>query len=177
VALFGRGPEIGVLAALIDGVRTGGGAVLVRGAPGIGKSALLAEAAVRASAAGCTVVHVLGDQAGTGVPYAGLAQLAHSFGITPGALAEPHRSALATALDWREATVPDVFLVGLATLNLVVESAARVPVLLIADDLQWLDDPTASVLAFMAGPPSPSCRRTPGPYCCSSRRRRPTTRR
>ena len=150
MALFGRGPEIDVLAALIDGVRTGGGAVLVHGAPGIGKSALLAEAAVRASAAGCTVVRVPGEQAGTGVPYAGLVQLAHSLGATPDTLAEPQRSALATALGWREATVPDVFLVGLATLNLVVESAARAPVLLIADDLQWLDDPTISVLAFMA---------------------------
>ena len=150
MALFGRGPEIDVLAALIAGVRTGGGAVLVRGAPGIGKSALLAEAAVRASAAGCTVVRVPGEQAGTGVPYAGLVQLAHSLGATPDTLAEPQRSALATALGWREATVPDVFLVGLATLNLVVESAARAPVLLIADDLQWLDDPTISVLAFMA---------------------------
>lgn len=150
MALFGRGPEIGVLAALIDGVRAGGGAVLVRGAPGIGKSALLAEAAVRASAVGCTVVHVLGDQAGTSVPYAGLAQLAHSFGTTPGTLAEPQRSALATALDWREAPVPDVFIVGLAVLNLVAESAARAPVLLIADDVQWLDDPTITVLAFMA---------------------------
>jgi DNA-binding CsgD family transcriptional regulator len=32
----------------------------------------------------------------------------------------------------------------------VVEAAARAPVLLVADDLQWLDDPTISLLAFMA---------------------------
>ena len=54
------------------------------------------------------------------------------------------------ALDAEVAAVPDVFLVGLATLNLVVEAAARAPVLLVADDMQWLDDPTISVLAFMA---------------------------
>src|SRR5581483_5046034 len=54
VALFGRAAQTDVLAALIDGVHGGGGggAVLVRGAPGIGKSALLASAEARASAAG-----------------------------------------------------------------------------------------------------------------------------
>ena len=80
MALFGRGPQIDALAALIDGIRTGGGAVLVRGAPGIGKSALLAEAADRAAATGCTVVLVPGDQAAAGVPYAGLQQFVHSLG-------------------------------------------------------------------------------------------------
>ena len=121
----------------------------MRGAPGIGKSALLAEAADRAAAGGCTVVRVPGDQAGSGVPYAGLQQFAHSLGAALDTLAEPQRSALAAALGQGEATVPDVFLVALATLNLVVESAARAPVVLIADDAQWLDDPTISVLAFM----------------------------
>ncbi len=150
MALFGRGPQTGVLAALIDGARTGGGAVLVQGAPGIGKSALLADAADRASAAGFNVVHVLAEQAGSDVPYAGLQQLAHSLGANPDLLAEPQRNAMASALGGGEATVPDVFLVGLATLNLVVEAAVRAPLLLVADDVQWLDEPTISVLAFMA---------------------------
>jgi DNA-binding CsgD family transcriptional regulator len=139
-----------VLAALIDGVRTSGGAVLVRGAPGIGKSALLADAATRASAEGFTVARVLGEQAGSDTPYAGLQQLVQSLGAKPDLLAEPQRSALATALGVGEATVPDVFLVGLATLNLVVEAAVRAPVLLVVDDVQWLDEPTISILAFMA---------------------------
>jgi DNA-binding CsgD family transcriptional regulator len=150
VALFGRGPQADVLAALVDGARGGtGGAALVRGAPGIGKSALLASAEARASAAGFTVVRVLGEPAGRDAPYAGLQQFAHSLGVGHDALAGPQRSALAMALGAGEATVPDVFLVGLATLNLVVEAAARAPVLLVADDLQWIDDPTISILAFM----------------------------
>jgi len=73
VALFGRGPQTDVLTALIDGARVGrGGAVLVRGAAGIGKSALLASGETRASAAGFTVVSVFGEPAGSDVPYAGL---------------------------------------------------------------------------------------------------------
>jgi len=150
VALFGRGPQGDMLDALIDGIRgTGGRTVLVLGAPGIGKSALLAHAVTHASAAGFTIVRLFGEPARSDVPYAGLQQLAHSLGGNPDALAEPQRSALAMALGTGEATVPDVFLVGLATLNLVAEAAARAPVLLVADDIQWLDDPTLSLLAFM----------------------------
>jgi DNA-binding CsgD family transcriptional regulator len=151
VALFGRDPQTDVLAGLIDSARAGaGGAVLLRGAPGIGKSALLADAATRASAAGFTVARAFGEQAGSDVPYAGLQQFVHCLGMRPDMLAEPQRSALAGALGRGEATVPDVFLVGLATLNLVAEAAAQAPVLLVVDDVQWLDDPTISVLAFMA---------------------------
>jgi len=150
VALFGRAPQTDVLNELIDGVHGGGGAVLVRGAPGIGKSALLASAETRASAAGFTVIRVLGEPAGSDVPYAGLQQLVHSLGARLDVLAEPQRSALAMALEAGGATVPDVNLVGLATLNLLVEAAARAPVLLVADDIQWLDEPTISILAFMA---------------------------
>jgi DNA-binding CsgD family transcriptional regulator len=151
VALFGRGPQTDALARLINAARGGaGGAALVRGAPGIGKSALLASAETSASALGFTVVRVFGEPAGNDVPYAGLQQFARSLGVTLDALAEPQRSALVTALGAGEAIVPDVFLVGLAVLNLVVEAAARAPVLLVADDIQWLDNPTASLLTFMA---------------------------
>jgi DNA-binding CsgD family transcriptional regulator len=151
VALFGRSSQTDVLAALIDGVGDGeGGAVLVRGAPGIGKSALLASAEARAAAAGFTIVRMLGEPNGSDVPYAGLQQLAASLGARLDVLAEPQRSALASALGTGEATVPDVNLVGLAILNLVAEAAARAPVLVVADDVQWLDDPTRRILAFMA---------------------------
>jgi DNA-binding NarL/FixJ family response regulator len=136
---------------MLDGARSGGGgAVLLRGAPGIGKSALLASAQTRASAAGFTVARVFGEPARSDVPYAGLQQFAYSLGVKADVLAGPQRSALARALEAGDATVPDVFLVGLATLNLVVEAAARAPVLLVADDIHWLDEPTISILAFIA---------------------------
>ena len=99
VALFGRGSQTDVLAGLIDSARAcAGGAVLVRGAPGIGKSALLADAATRASAAGFTVARAFGEQAGSDVPYGGLQQFVHSLGIKLDMLAEPQRSALALSL-------------------------------------------------------------------------------
>jgi len=152
VALFGRVPQTEVLTGLIDRVHGGGGggAVLVRGAPGIGKSALLASAETRASAAGFAVVRVLGEPAGSEMPYAGLQQLAHWLGARLDVLTQLQRAALAMALEAGESTVPDVNLVGLATLNVVAEAAVRAPVLLVADDIQWLDEPTITILAFMA---------------------------
>ncbi len=61
------------------------------------------------------------------------------------------RAALHAAFGLSDETmVPDIFLVGLATLSLLTASAARKPVLLLADDIQWLDQPSCEVLAFVA---------------------------
>ncbi len=49
-----------------------------------------------------------------------------------------------------EPAAPDVFLVALATLSLLSESATRKPILLLADDVQWLDQETYEVLAFIS---------------------------
>ena len=46
--------------------------------------------------------------------------------------------------------VPDLFLIGLGVLGLVGDAAADSPVLLVAEDAQWLDRPTRDVLAFVA---------------------------
>ncbi|MDQ0595816.1 hypothetical protein QF037_000161 [Streptomyces canus] len=54
------------------------------------------------------------------------------------------------ALGHAETGVPDVFLVGLAVLNLLADAAAAAPVLVLVDDAQWLDDASASILAFVA---------------------------
>ncbi len=45
---------------------------------------------------------------------------------------------------------PDIFLVALATLSLLSERATREPLLLVADDAQWLDQATFEVLAFVS---------------------------
>src|SRR5260370_10280479 len=46
--------------------------------------------------------------------------------------------------------VPDLFRIALGSLEILSEAAASSPLLLIADDAQWLDRPTAAVLAFLA---------------------------
>jgi DNA-binding CsgD family transcriptional regulator len=150
VELVGRGEQLALLRRMLAEAGSRGSAVLVRGAPGIGKSALLAEAAASAEGLGFRVLRAVGVEAESDIPYAGLQQLLRPLGAAIADLAAPQRSALQAALGQDEAEVPDVFLVGLATLDLVADAAATAPVLVLADDAQWLDDATVSTLAFMA---------------------------
>ena len=48
------------------------------------------------------------------------------------------------------APAPDLFLIALAALDLLAGAAARAPLLLIADDAQWLARSTGDVLACVA---------------------------
>ncbi|MDT7578052.1 MAG: hypothetical protein QOH17_4385, partial [Pseudonocardiales bacterium] len=65
-------------------------------------------------------------------------------------LPAPQRDALATAFGLHHGTAPDRFLVGLAVLNLLSEAAESEPLLLVADDVQWLDQASVQALAFVA---------------------------
>jgi AAA ATPase-like protein len=139
-----------LLRRLLAQPRNHGGAVLVRGAPGIGKTALLAETAALAEGLGYRVLRTSGVEAESDIPYAGLQLVLRPLAAGATELAAPHQQALDTALGHAEAGVADVFLVGLAVLNLLADAAAVAPVLVLVDDAQWLDDATASVLAFVA---------------------------
>lgn len=77
--LFGRGEELTALDALVDGLPKSGGALMVRGAPGIGKSALLSRAERRAKRSGLTVLTASGVEAETHLPFAGLYQLTRTM--------------------------------------------------------------------------------------------------
>src|ERR1700691_5066557 len=147
--LTGRRGERGVLDQLINAVRAGGSRVLVvRGEPGVGKSALLDYLAGRA--AGCQVVRAAGVESEMELAFAGLHQvlapvLDHLEGL-PG----PQREALRTAVGLSGGPVPDRFLVGLAVLGLVSEVAAGRPLICVVDDEQWLDRASVQALGFVA---------------------------
>ncbi|MEU6201259.1 AAA family ATPase [Streptomyces sp. NPDC047061] len=148
--LIGRSDQLDLLRRLLAEPRGHGSAVLFRGAPGIGKTALLTETAALAEGLGYRVLSTSGVEAESDIPYAGLQLVLRPLGAAAAQLAAPHRQALDTALGHAGAGVPDVFLVGLAVLNLLADAAAVAPVLVLADDVQWLDDATAGVLAFVA---------------------------
>jgi DNA-binding CsgD family transcriptional regulator len=148
--ILGRDQEMRMLGGLLESVRTGGGAAVLRGEPGIGKSALLAEMSLVAAAEGLLVLTTAGVQSETRVAFAGLHQLLRPVLGHVDRLAEPQRRALRAALGETAGDVPDLFLTALATLNLVTESADQRPVLLVVDDAHWLDPPSAEVLAFVA---------------------------
>jgi DNA-binding NarL/FixJ family response regulator len=158
MSLLGRELEKKQLAELIDGVRHRGGAMVVRGEAGIGKSALLAEVGALTATSSMRVLTTVGVESEEHLPYAGLHQLLHPVRTGIDALPGPQRDALRAALgladefagELADDLVPGVYLVGLAVLNLLGEAAADSPLVLIAEDAHWLDRSSADVLAFVA---------------------------
>ncbi|GII34304.1 ATP-binding protein [Planotetraspora mira] len=150
IRLFGREREVAKLAGLVDRVHERGDALVVRGAPGIGKSALLAVATERAEARDLLVSTASGVQSETHLPFAGLHQLLRPMLGAADQLPTRQREALLGAFGMAEVGDPEPFLVALAVLNLLGDAATRRPLLIVVDDVQWLDGPTTEVLGFVA---------------------------
>ncbi len=111
--LRGRGAELSVLAGLVAAVRVGQSRVLVvRGEPGVGKTALLDELAGQAQ--GCRVVRTAGVQAEVEFAFAGLHQLLAPMLDHLDKLPVPQQEALRTVFGLSEGPAPDRFLVALA---------------------------------------------------------------
>lgn len=150
--IFGRERELSHLGSLVDGLTERGAALLVRGEPGVGKSALLEVAGRRAEAAGMGLLRATGLQAEARLPFAALHQLLVPVLDGADRLPARQRLALLTAFGMAEdaAEVPDRFLIALAVLELLSGAAERSPLLVVVDDAQWLDQSTADVLGFVA---------------------------
>jgi DNA-binding CsgD family transcriptional regulator len=148
--LVGRDAELAQLDKALAEATEHGGALLVTGAAGIGKTSLLDVAASDARSRGYKVLTVTGLESEADLPFAGLHQLLQPVLPSAGALPGPQKNALLTALGMRAGAPPEVFLVGLATLSLIDEVADERPLVVVADDFQWLDGATSSVLSFVA---------------------------
>jgi DNA-binding CsgD family transcriptional regulator/tetratricopeptide (TPR) repeat protein len=121
---------------------------MLRGAAGVGKTALL-EYAI-ASAPTLRVIRVAGIESEMELAFAGLHQLCAPILDRLERVPEPQRAALETTFALSPGAVPDRFLVGLAVLSLLSEAAQEQPLLCIIDDAQWLDRASAAALAFVA---------------------------
>jgi hypothetical protein len=146
---LGRGTECAALLRLLQRARAGQSGVLVlRGEPGIGKSALL-DYTVRA-AVGFTITRAGGVQSEIEVAFAALHQVCLPFMDRVDQLPEPQRDAVRIALGLSSGGAPNRLLVGLAILNLLSDAARGRPLLCVIDDAQWLDRGSAQALAFVA---------------------------
>jgi DNA-binding CsgD family transcriptional regulator len=147
--LLGRWSESEALDRLLGAVRAGQSrALVVRGDPGAGKTALLDYLVEHAS--GCRVARVAGVQSEMELAFAGVHQLLAPMLDHLERLPGPQRAALATAFGLSPGSAPDRFLVGLAVLSLLSEVADERPLVCVVDDEQWLDRASAQVLAFVA---------------------------
>jgi DNA-binding CsgD family transcriptional regulator len=148
-SLTGRDAQRRELDQLVTAVASGQSRALVlRGEPGIGKSALLEYLAARA--AGCRVERATGVESELELAFAGLHQLCAPMLGHLDSVPAPQRDALQIALGLSAGSAPDRFHVGLAVLSLLSDVAEEKPLLCVVDDAQWLDQASAQVLAFAA---------------------------
>src|SRR5690625_1322561 len=149
VGLRGRDAERAQLRQLLARTRGGDGqALILRGEPGIGKTALLDDLAEAAT--GFRVIGTAGVESDVELAFAGLQQLCSPVMDRAGELPEPQHDALRVAFGLSSGPAPDRFLVGLAVLGRLAAAAAERPVLCVIDDAQWLDRLSAQTLGFVA---------------------------
>jgi hypothetical protein len=149
VRLLGRDAECADIDRLLDDARAGAGAALVvRGEPGIGKSALLDYA--RRRAASMTLLSAAGVQAESDLAFAGLHGLLRPVLAQLRQLPQPQSAALAGALGLAPSRQADRLLISAAVLGLLAAAAEDGPVLCVVDDAHWMDRPSADALVFAA---------------------------
>ena len=151
VELVDRRTETRVLNEILDAVRSGQSRALVlRGEPGVGKTALLDSVVGLATAADFRVLRAVGVQAEMELAFAGLHQLLAPVLDRSAALPEPQREALRTVFGVTAGAAPDRFFIALAVLSLLSAVAEAEPLICVVDDEQWLDTASVQALAFVA---------------------------
>jgi DNA-binding CsgD family transcriptional regulator len=146
--LLGRASECASLDQILADARTGVSRVIVlRGEPGVGKTALLDY--VFDAADGFEVVRISGVESEMHFSFAGLHALFFRYLDELHALPRPQRAALESAFGIVVSAPPDRFLVALGVLTLLDKIAQARPVCCVVDDAQWLDSESLDALAFV----------------------------
>ncbi|WP_351235906.1 AAA family ATPase [Streptomyces sp. NPDC002133] len=149
-ALVGREADLRRMDAFLGGLTTVGSTLLVSGEPGVGKTALLDAAASRAAGRGVSVLHATGAQFEARTSFSGLQQLLHPVIGEAQGLSPVHRPALLVALGDGSGPAPAPDAVARALRALLARLTREHPLVLIVDDLPWLDASSALVLGFAA---------------------------
>jgi DNA-binding CsgD family transcriptional regulator len=148
--LVGRERERALVGALVDGARHGtASGIVVRGEPGVGKSALL-DAVVADVAGDATVLRTQGLEVEAPLAFAALHRLLRPLARLRDQLPGPQARALRVAFGEDDGPSVEPFLVGVATLSLLTAAAEENLVVCIVDDAHWLDPATADALLFCA---------------------------
>lgn len=148
--VIGREREMAVLRDALRDVADGGSAFVVDGEAGIGKSLLVAEVIASANARGVRTITTTGTMAESAEPYAALHMLLYPLRAGIADLPGPQRRALDVAFGVVNGVQPSPLLAGLAALTLLSDAAADRPLLVVAEDLHWIDAPSEWALRMMA---------------------------
>ena len=149
--LIGRDAETRRIANfLLPSGKGGGGSLVIVGEPGVGKTSLLESAAMLALERGVRVLRASGIEFEIDLPYGGLHQLLHRFRQLIDELPRGPREQLLVALGQSPDGVLSPLALGDALLTFLEQLTDSGPLLLLVDDVQWLDRPSAAVLSFVA---------------------------
>ena len=148
-ALAGRDGDLAVIQAFLGEVSAGGAALLLTGEPGAGKTALL-DAAQERAMAGVRVLRAAGAQFEADVSFSGLNQVLLPLSAELARLSAAQRGALEVAQGLTAGPPSDQLVVSDAALALLRRAAVARPLLVILDDLPWLDRASSLVLGCAA---------------------------
>ncbi|MEH0929897.1 AAA family ATPase [Micromonospora sp. CPCC 205558] len=146
--LLGRDDDLALIRGFLLDDATN--SLVLLGEPGVGKTALMAAAAVTATDTGMRVMRASGVEFEADVAYAALHQLLFPLAGEMDDLDPEHRVALRVALGFGAGPAPDRLLASHAALMLLQRGATEQPLLLLMDDLQWMDRASADAVAFVA---------------------------
>jgi AAA ATPase domain len=148
--IVGRAAELCRLDELLAGLRRGqGGALVVHGEAGIGKTTLL-DALVERCGEGVTVLRARGAETEAELAFSALADLLHPVLDELETLPSPQAAALAGALALGPPVPGDRLAVCVAVLGVLRSAAKRRPVLAVLDDVQWADASSRECVAYVA---------------------------
>lgn len=148
--IVGRTRDVSFLRTFVAEASDDGGALLVTGEPGVGKTALLNVVAAEARRRDARVLRCAGTEFEAALSFAGLDQLLQPVLGQVSELDENDQRALRVSLGLIDGTASEEHAVAMATLRLMAAIAAVEPVLAVVDDVNWLDRASAAVLAYVA---------------------------
>lgn len=149
IRLLGRDQDLTVIQEFTGDPSAYGGTLVLAGEAGVGKTALLNAAKQAAERAGIRVLRAAGAES-EDLSFAWLNQLLFPLWADSDRLDDVQRNALSIALGYGPGPAPDRLQVSNAALALLCLAAGEHRLLLIADNLQWIDQASGQVLAFVA---------------------------
>jgi DNA-binding CsgD family transcriptional regulator len=147
--LVGRNRDLAVVGAFVASTANDGGVLMLAGEPGVGKTALLDAAEEQAQDIGTYVLRTAGLEFLIETGFASLGRTLLPLRPRLSALSSHDRGALGVALGWSEGSPPKRMALVNATLALLRHVAEIRPLLIIIDDMQWLDRPSTQVLGMV----------------------------
>jgi DNA-binding CsgD family transcriptional regulator len=149
--VVGRSAELDLIDSLLAGPDPDVRGLLLRGDPGVGKTALLDAAAVRAGIAGMRVLRVSGVEFEAEMPFSALHQMLYPLRAYADGLGDHHGATLRRLFDLAPESLPGEMAAATAVLALLgAAAAAERALLLVVDDTHWIDRASAVALAFVA---------------------------